>query len=377
MNIDRNFPILASASDFKGIPSVRILFNVSNSSGSLDLNAAFAKYDNYLKTFLDNGMKIILIINHQTFGEGHYDWGVLNNDATNAKWNDYINKFVNFIIPVFEHYKGKKLTYELWNEGDANSVASVYIPPNVYGTFFRSTDNALKNIDNGGKLINGGFVTGAGDVANYFNLTGLKNYTNIINVHPYGQGGNYQLYKPNGHLADYLNILHGKFPNHQIYITEFGVLKPVNLVREPIEQIIEYAIAFKEVCDDRASYVKNINWFAAYDGQHDCHGAYSSNGELKKDKFNRNLLDVFRTGNIVVPDTTRYMRLKRNLNLRSTPEIADNKLFTIPFNSPIIPSENVVDDGISYKWREVQILYQGIWRTGWIAIVDENVNVSL
>ena len=53
---------------------IRQLYNVSQGTGSTDIDRVFNEYRATLKPHLDAGKKIIFVLNHQTWGEGQNQW---------------------------------------------------------------------------------------------------------------------------------------------------------------------------------------------------------------------------------------------------------------------------------------------------------------
>src|SRR5262249_5195312 len=91
INLDLLHPLGKPAPErLKGVGWVRFPYSVSMGRGSTDLDAAYSFYAPYIDRYSKAGLKIILILTHQTYGEGQgYVWP--NMDT--GKWRDLTGKF--------------------------------------------------------------------------------------------------------------------------------------------------------------------------------------------------------------------------------------------------------------------------------------------
>ncbi|NOG50101.1 MAG: hypothetical protein HND48_12200 [Chloroflexi bacterium] len=101
---------------------MRLLYNLSynpdnGTYGNNDLAATFNRYLPVLQQYATSGNKIILIFNHQTYGEARgYVWGQMSP----AQWDDLIASFVFYVRQIAQQFASLNLiyAYQIWNEQD-------------------------------------------------------------------------------------------------------------------------------------------------------------------------------------------------------------------------------------------------------------------
>lgn len=381
MNLDLLHPLGHPAPErLAGLPGVRLLYNVSHGAGSLDLNAAFHMYNPYLQALKQQNLNIVVVLNHQTYGEGRgFEWNQMNE----ARWYQFINEFSQFVESIARQYAGRGLVYEVWNEQDApaGAVASVPVPATIYGTMYRSIKAAIQQHDTSAKIITGGFVTGAGEATAYFRKAGITAVCQGIAVHPYGQGArNNPHFKPFGNIEDYLTIWRNETAL-PLWITEFGVLGQPGA---PLNQVIDYARDYIHAVKSRAVCCL---WYAWADTMHDGYGVVNSSGQIKLDAQGRSLLNALR-GNVVppppqppVPPTDEpglqaYVTGANVVNARALPTTSAAKIGEVR-TGLAINSILEVRYIAPYTWLKVNGVMGGQARDYWFAAVSSSWRVDV
>ncbi|MBZ0275833.1 MAG: peptidoglycan DD-metalloendopeptidase family protein, partial [Anaerolineae bacterium] len=104
-------------SRMKGAGWVRFAYNVSMGRGSTDLNAAYDLYAPYIERCAKAGLKVLLVLTHQTYGEGAgYVWPNMDSN----RWNELAGRFSDFAGKIATRFAGKDqvTAYQIWNEQD-------------------------------------------------------------------------------------------------------------------------------------------------------------------------------------------------------------------------------------------------------------------
>lgn len=192
------------------------------------IEQAFAFYDPIINAYHAQGTNVLLVVNHQTFGEGAgYNW----NQMDSGKWAAFTNQFIPVLDQVTYHYKGKVAGYEVWNEGDVpNNPASVYIPPADFAPLLERSSFIIQRNTPGTKVVLGGLVGGSGISSAYVRdvraRLGGRLPVDGIGLHPYGLGapGDTTPYSPFGNIQTVLDALWNAAPNTPVWVTEFGAL---------------------------------------------------------------------------------------------------------------------------------------------------------
>jgi hypothetical protein len=171
MNLDMNHPLGHPSPDrMKGIGSIRVKFNVSfnpanNTYGHTDVQATFNRMKPFIEQYTRAGMKCLMVLTHQLFGEGAgYYWPGMDT----GRWNDLIPKYADFARRTAALFAGTGLIhcYQIWNEQDTrpeHARAAVPIPANNYANMLAQTIRAIRSVDSTTKIITGGHVGGGWD----------------------------------------------------------------------------------------------------------------------------------------------------------------------------------------------------------------------
>jgi len=175
----------------------------------------FAKYDQIVEAVTAEGISILGILHYSA------DWA-----SSCGAWNcpPKDNKlFVNYAINVASRYKDKVKFWEIWNEPDSGTYWKPQDGLKSYCILLKDVYFALKKIDPGCIVLNGGLAEGIGSVNRLYD-NGAKDYFDILNIHifqsPLNQGAihavtsypkiAYKVMKRNGD------------GNKKIWVTEIG-----------------------------------------------------------------------------------------------------------------------------------------------------------
>lgn len=162
-------------------------------------------YASVMRQYQARGIQTILVLNQETL------WPPTGNGNFSST---YVTDFAAKARTLAQKYGGLVTAYEIWNEGDASSPASIYVPPDKYKALLGATYTAIKGVNSNAQVIVGGLVSG-----NTSYLDGLKESNgNIaadgVAVHPYSTS-------PDEIVAT-LKRYQQKVPNKRIWVTEFG-----------------------------------------------------------------------------------------------------------------------------------------------------------
>ncbi len=154
-----------------GIVRVDFLWqDIEPSPGKYD----FAKYDRIVDALSSRGIEILGILDYSS------DWA-----SACGKWNcpprDFA-LFAAYAARVADRYKGRVKYWEIWNEPDS----AVYWQPQdrmkEYCRLLELSYKAIKEVDPGCKVLNGGLAKGLSSV-NVLYDNGAAPYFDILNVH--------------------------------------------------------------------------------------------------------------------------------------------------------------------------------------------------
>lgn len=345
-----------------GMEYVRFAFRTPRNNQQIDLPAAFALYDPYLAKLDAAGVKPIIVLTHQTYGEGmgYPPW----HQMTEAEWLYYFNPFAETCGQIAAHYAGRQYTFQVWNQQDApvGFEDSVGLNPALYGTLYRLAKQRIKAADPAAKVITGGFLGGAGAVVNYYNAANLSTVAEGIAVHPYGQAPRaYDEFKVHGYIEDYLSVLRSGV-TAPIWITEHGIL---NLPNAPIDKVVRH---FSEFAKAVRPFVVALIQYAVVDGMHNGFGILKTNGEPKRDASGNSIFDAL-AGAVEPPTELQVLRIEGTevLNLRVSP--TGTKIGTITDQTVIRltgKTETAANAG-GYPRVECYTEIKDVWRKCWFA----------
>jgi hypothetical protein len=256
--------------------------------GNTDVNFAVNRYLPIIQRHANAGNKVILVLTHQTYGEGQgYIWPTMDT----GRWRDLTTKYVEIVRQIVTQFVGKNLVfaYQIWNEQDtlpAQARAAVPMPTVDYAHLLSESIKAIRNIDNEARVITGGHVTGPGPGTEYARATlaampgGLQ--PDGIAFHPYGRGPVGNRFSVFGTISDSVGQYSRVLPGKPLWITEWGVLDRQG--DDSIsEQVNEYASGFLNVIKTEfPGQVACACWYAWADSMDNGYGLVKANNQPRQ-----------------------------------------------------------------------------------------------
>jgi hypothetical protein len=294
VNLDMFNPLgRPSADRLKDLGWIRVKFNVSfnpdnNTYGNTDIMATFNRYRPYLKPYADVGIKVVMILNHQLFGEGQgYVWPEMTTD----RWNDLIPKFADFAKQSAALFAGLGFIhcYQIWNEQDTDPAvarAAVPIPAKDYANMLTQTIRAIRSVDSRTPIITGGHVSGPDKGSAYARSTLSFMPSDVrpdgIASHPYGRGPKDHPYSIFGPLDDEILKYGAVMPGKPVWLTEWGVLDRVGDL-SIVNDVTSYANGFVNLIKSRfPTQVAAAIWYAWADGMDNGYGLVGRDDKPKQ-----------------------------------------------------------------------------------------------
>lgn len=143
----------------------------------------FAKYDNIVEILSRNNINILGILHYST------DWA-----SSCGQWNcpPADNQvFVDYAVKVADRYRGRIKYWEVWNEPDSRTYWAEQDGLKSYCVLLKDVYLALKQVDPGCKVLNGGLANGISSVNKLYD-NGAGKYFDILNLHifesPFNEG---------------------------------------------------------------------------------------------------------------------------------------------------------------------------------------------
>lgn len=247
---------------------IRLPYNVSNGTGSVDIEAAYDRYHPLLEQYTQSGYGTIVILTHQTYGELRDEFPPWT-EMTDAEWRQLSDELANMTCQIAKQYAGQGLVtvYQIWNEQDApiEARASIGLSAENYAYMVTRVAQALRAADPNALIITGGYTGGPGLGAEHarqmVRLLPTPALIDGIAFHPYGRGVDFNSpYRVFGHIdvsiQAYSAVLRGK----PVWMTEWGVLdRPL----DPSPEVAEYALRMLNYVDKwYADRVAAMVWYA-------------------------------------------------------------------------------------------------------------------
>lgn len=213
------------------------------------VEASFNFFDPVIEAYNRLGVKIILVMGHEMYGEGAgWVWPQMNSES----WKAFRPQFVAVADKVIRRYGNKIHAYEIWNEGDVgpNNPSAVAFPPADYAPLLNSVSNTVRTFAEKSKVVLGGLVNSVNVSAQYVKTvksTLGKLPVDAIGVHPYGQGSpnDKTVFSRFGDIDNYVKVMNTAAPGVPLWLTELGALG----THDPA------------YWDDVALYIKNMYGF--------------------------------------------------------------------------------------------------------------------
>lgn len=295
MNLDANHPLgTPDAAPLNRLGWVRLLYHVSLNPafpegdsrryGNTDINATFNRYRPILERYAAAGLKVILVLTHQTFGEGQgYVWPQM--DA--GKWRDHRTKYADMVGKIAAQFAGRNLiyAYQIWNEQDTppqNARSAVPMPPGEYGQLLAETMQAIRRHDTATRIITGGHIsgptTGAVYVTQAFNAMPPNLRPDGVACHPYGRGPAGSIFSPFGPITSEVEKWLTVLPGKPVWITEWGVLDKQGQ-DSLANDVTNYARGFLADLNNRfPGQIAAACWYAWADSMDNGYGLVRQNG---------------------------------------------------------------------------------------------------
>ncbi|MDZ4669307.1 MAG: peptidoglycan DD-metalloendopeptidase family protein [Phototrophicales bacterium] len=286
-----------------GMGWVRLKFNVSRNPnfpshdeqrafGNQDVNFTYNRYLPYLQACQRAGLKVIMILGHQTYGEGGgFTWESLNDD----RWRTFFTpNFLNIVKQTAQIFKDKNLihAYQIWNEQDTlpqHIRSAIPVKPEIYGYLLSETIKTIRSVDSKTLIITGGLVTGAGKGLEYINTAFRNMPSNIrpdgIGFHAYGNGPAGNPFTVHGDLASAVNHIRQALPTKPVWITEWGVLGQQG--NDGLESgVSQYVGAFyNQIKTQLSGKVACAVWYGYGDGMDDGYGLVNFGKQRRQSLF--------------------------------------------------------------------------------------------
>ena len=173
--------------DLGRVEWVRFPFTASPSHFP-NLDEAFAFFDPVIAAYNNQGVRVILVLTHETYGEAS-GWEWL--EMSRADWADFTTPFVNTVEQVARHYGEDVAAYEVWNEGDARpgDAAAVSIPPDAYAHLLNRSAAAIRRHAPRSQVVLGGLINSDTRYLRAVQAAlGGTLPVDAIGLHPYGRG---------------------------------------------------------------------------------------------------------------------------------------------------------------------------------------------
>jgi hypothetical protein len=244
---------------------------------------AFKHFDPIINGYHQLGVKVLLIVNHQTFGEGEgYVWPQM----TPARWEEFTARFVPVVAQVAAHYGERVAAYQIWNEGDLpNNPAGVYIPPTDFSLLLKRTADVIRQYAPETKIVMQGLASNLNNAIQYTKDISRKLDNRLpvdaLAVHPYGFGapGDTTIFSRFGNIQLVIDAFEKAFPNLPIWFTEVGATGTDN--PDYWDDVARYMHNLYHYVRSQANRVQNVIWYAWSDAMD---AARKTNGLVTHDQ---------------------------------------------------------------------------------------------
>jgi hypothetical protein len=295
MNLDANHTMgKPDAAVLSKLGWVRLLYHVSLNPafpegdsrryGNTDITATFNRYRPILERYANVGLKVILVLTHQTFGEGQgYVWPQM--DA--GKWRSHRQKYVEMVGRIAAQFSAQNLVYayQIWNEQDTppqHARAAVPMPAQEYAQLLAESIQAIRQHHPSAKVITGGHIGGPSNGIAYMNQVLTRMPSNIrpdgVAFHPYGRGPAGSIFSPFGAIVEEVEKWVSVLPSKPVWITEWGVLDKQGQ-DSAVNDVTRYARGFLNDLNHRfPAQIAAAIWYAWADGMDNGYGLVRQNG---------------------------------------------------------------------------------------------------
>ena len=288
-------------SDLGKMGWVRILYNVTlGNPRQFDerFDLALQRYRPVVQKYHDAGYKVMFVVTHQTWGEGHGEfWDAANNRwmaPNDPRWGSvFADSFANRMRQIVQGWVGSLSVdaWQIWNEQDTpvdQARAAIPIAPEQYALLFTKVARVIRSLTPNVFVITGGYVSGpsskagAGQARTAISRIAPQDYPDGIAVHPYGRGPygtitnphNDGVYQINGHIGQSISAYGNILVDRPIWITEWGSLgTPEQQAQKSPQAVANYALDMIEhVKRTYPNKVAALIWYAWADGMDNGYG---------------------------------------------------------------------------------------------------------
>ena len=285
VNLDALHPLgTPDAARLGNLGWVRFGYNVSNNTGSEDIQAAYERYAPLAERYANAGYKVCFTTSHQTYGEGRnefWPWPQM----TDQKWDLLIERFADMMSRISAQWaaSGTAHCWQVWNEQDARigeAVASVPMLSHNYSKMLTQVIQAMRAANPDATVITGGHTSGPGAGSDYarraINSMPAEVRPDGVAFHPYGRGVKggepYAIFGPiDASIRAYGSVM----PDKPVWITEWGVLDRGG---DRPEVIAAYALGMINYLKARyPGRLAALIWYAWAETMHNGYGIVDAN----------------------------------------------------------------------------------------------------
>ncbi|MEM7801980.1 MAG: NBR1-Ig-like domain-containing protein, partial [Chloroflexota bacterium] len=273
----------------KGMNWVRFVFKIDAQPdpNMRNLRAAMRKYADLIQDYKRQGIKSLIVLNQETVW-GSAPW------ATGASWETYAKELARVSEQIARRFKrlGDGVAYEIWNEGDAEGHASIFVPPAGFAQVLEQTAKAVKRGSPNSPIIFGGLMGGPGTGIPY--VTAVQDALggtlpiDALGIHPYGKWGTkapFDWGNKFGTLAEEFEQYAEAFPGLKLWITEMGVANASPLGPETYRDTAMYLEdVYAHISERYVEQVPVVIWFAWSDLMRNA-GIVKMDGDKKNHVF--------------------------------------------------------------------------------------------
>lgn len=251
------------------------------------VEASFGFFDPVIDAYNRIGVKIILVLGHEMYGEGA---GWVWPQMTPEKWRAFDPQFTAVAEKVIRRYGNRVHAYEVWNEGDVgpNNPSAVSFPPADYAPLLDSVSKLIRQHAPQSKVVLGGLVNSVSISAQYVKV--VKNTlgrlpVDAIGVHPYGQGApnDKTIFSRFGNIDAYVQTINNVAPGVPLWLTELGALGTDNPAYwDDVALYLKNMYGFLKTMADKTPVAIWYAWSDAMDMAQKTNGLVKVNGEKKQ-----------------------------------------------------------------------------------------------
>jgi hypothetical protein len=249
--------------ELRGMSLVRLPINTRQVEGRIDFHAAVSLYRPYILALHQNGIDPVLVITHQTWGEGQgFNFADRSIHMRSHDWDRLFIGVVNMTRRFLNEIPVKPII-QVWNEQDSqDDRASVIIPPDQYGRLVQMMRQSFPDY----RLMTGGYCSGAGRSIQQLKASNILNLVDYVAFHPYGQGagGVNNIF---GLLKDEVGMWRSSVPASKLVATEFGLMTETD---RPTAQVANYMMGALE--EFKRAKIAGAIWYAYDDRMDNCIG---------------------------------------------------------------------------------------------------------